>query len=200
MPIFSSSSGYSELIFILVIILFQLIGVIFQKLREKKNPAKAVPRREFKSTPQQPPVSQSPQQDKTDIESELEELFEALGMDLPRKAQNPLPTQSSPRPPQPALPRKPDVPPASEAKVLPDKPMPAASLPVPVFNNREEGLGKAMEFNVAPLSERSSDAITGTIKVNRPRYADLKSLLKDHDEARRGILIAEILGKPVGLR
>ncbi len=207
MSLLANSSGYGELIFILIIILFQLIGVIFKKLNEKKEPSSTPPRREFKPSSQPPPPARhkppSPSQEKTEVEEELKELFEALGMDLPLAEEKPShDAWAPPSPPKPAPPVREQhkaMPASFDVKVMSPKKVPAPS-PSPVLSSKNQSVEEAMEFKVAPLLQRSLDPIDRNINISTSSYADLKTLLKDPEEARRGIVIAEILGKPVALR
>jgi hypothetical protein len=207
MPLFGNSSGYGELIFILIIIVFQLIGVIFKKLNEKKEPSPTPPRREFKPSSQPSPPARHtptpPSQEPPKIEEELKELFEALGMDSPLAEEKP--SHDAWAPPSPPTPtpsvQEQNVPKTvsfEQKKQIPTKI--SAPPPTPVLSSKNQRVEETIEFKVAPLLKRSLDPIDRNIDISTSSYADLKTLLKDPNKARRGIVIAEILGKPVGLR
>ena len=205
MPFIGNSSGYGELIFLLLIIVFQLIATILQKLNQKKSPSYSDSRRDLKPESQSPASSRrtsSQPKEPPKIEEELRELLEALGMEPPQTIEkNPAPAVTTPKPsPQPVAvsPQKAPSPDSFQVKVTPQKEMAPATVPTPL--RKQDSIEEEIKFNVAPLLESSSTTTARNVGVPTSSYADLKTLLKSRDEARRGILIAEILGKPLSLR
>jgi hypothetical protein len=208
MPYLANSSGYTELIFILAIILLQLIGSLLNKANENKKKQNApAPRREFKPVPHSQPapkaVPQSVPEDEkdADVGEEIRKLLEALGNEFSEVENKPAATvaKKSDSQPQPMSSSSEKKVPATEkaAEVLPKVSSPAPPNPDIAIKAAVENIIKDLPSR-APVASASTGGIQE--KATAAGIGNLRVLLRDPNEARRGIILAEVLGKPLGLR